>query len=59
MTHRRRTTSTIMLTFEREDGPAWSLRLSADCLRFIGRYRRVEGFDIDAVALVEGLRRAG
>jgi hypothetical protein len=35
------------------------LRLSADCLRFIGPYRRVEGFNIDAMALFEGVRKAG
>jgi hypothetical protein len=35
------------------------LRLSTECLRFIGRYRRVEGFDIDAMTLFDGVRRAG
>jgi hypothetical protein len=46
---------TLMLHDQR--GEAWPLSLSADCLRFIGRYRRVEGFDIDAALLFEGIRR--
>ncbi|EQB04387.1 hypothetical protein V475_05880 [Sphingobium baderi LL03] len=40
-------------------GGAWHLRLSDDCLRFIGRYRRVEGFHVDAMMLFEGLRKSG
>ena len=40
-------------------GAHWPLRLSTDCLRFIGPYRRVEGFNIDALALFEGVRKAG
>lgn len=35
------------------------LRLSADCLPFIGRYRRVEGFKVDAMLLFDGIRRLG
>jgi hypothetical protein len=38
-------------------GQAWSVSLSADCLRFIGRYKRLEGFDIDAALRVEGISR--
>ena len=40
-------------------GQPWALRLSADCLRFIGPYRRVEGFHIDAMLLFDGVRKAG
>ncbi|MGE4409704.1 MAG: hypothetical protein AB7D33_03925 [Sphingobium sp.] len=29
---------------ETESGDAWPLRLSDDCVRFIGRYRRIENF---------------
>ncbi|MCI4589887.1 hypothetical protein MOK15_07255 [Sphingobium sp. BYY-5] len=44
---------------QNEVGVAWPLRLSADCLRFIGPYRRIEGFNIDAMLLFEGVRKAG
>ncbi|MGC4250627.1 MAG: hypothetical protein QM605_03905 [Sphingobium sp.] len=40
-------------------GDMWRLRLSDDCLRFIGRYKRVDGFHIDAMMLSEGLRKSG
>lgn len=36
---------------------AWAVSLSADCLRFIGRYKRVDGFDIHAGLRVEGISR--
>lgn len=49
----------VTLALHDEAGDPWPLRLSADCLRFIGPYRRVEGFHIDAMALFEGVRRAG
>lgn len=47
------------LTLESATGEPWLLRLSEDCLRFIGPYRRVEGFNIDALLLFDGVRRAG
>ncbi|MCP1468762.1 hypothetical protein J3E64_000429 [Sphingobium sp. OAS761] len=53
------TAKTVTIVLQDIDGAAWPLRLSADCLRFIGPYRRLEGFHIDAVALFEGVRRAG
>ena len=49
----------VTLALQDAQGAAWPLRLSADCLRFIGPYRRVEGFNIDAMLLFEGVRRAG
>ncbi len=49
----------VTLTLQDGAGEAWMLRLSADCLRFIGPYRRIEGFDIDAMILFEGARKAG
>ncbi|WP_420143741.1 hypothetical protein [Sphingobium sp.] len=59
MKERRPTTHRVTLALHDEDGTPWPLRLSADCLRFIGPYRRVDGFNIDAMALFEGVRRAG
>ena len=47
------------LTLHDGEGQPWTLRLSADCLLFIGRYRRVEGFDVDAMLLFDGVRRTG
>jgi hypothetical protein len=49
----------VTLALHDSAGAAWPLRLSASCLRFIGPYRRVEGFNIDAVMLFEGVRKAG
>ncbi|MDO7834895.1 hypothetical protein Q4610_07525 [Sphingobium sp. HBC34] len=49
----------VTLALHDERGDPWPLRLSADCLRFIGPYRRVEGFNIDAMLLFEGVRKAG
>lgn len=51
-------TPCVTLALHDADGAPWPLRLSADCLRFIGPYRRVDGFNIDAMALFEGVRRA-
>jgi hypothetical protein len=51
--------SVVTLTLHDDQGAAWPLRLSADCLRFIGPYRRVEGFNIDAMLLFHGVRKAG
>ncbi|WP_162849022.1 hypothetical protein [Sphingobium amiense] len=49
----------VTLTLRDSDGNPWALRLSRDCLRFVGRYQRVEGFDIDAMTLFDGVRRTG
>jgi hypothetical protein len=40
-------------------GAPWALTISSDCLRFIGRYRRLEGFEIDAALLFHGGVRQG
>jgi hypothetical protein len=47
-----------LMLHDATDNP-WQLRLSDDCLRFIGRYKRVEGFHVDAMMLFEGLRKSG
>ncbi|WP_333884987.1 hypothetical protein [Sphingobium yanoikuyae] len=57
--HRLPARKNVTLTLQDAQGQPWTLRLSTDCLRFIGRYRRVEGFDIDAMTLFDGVRRAG
>lgn len=49
----------VTLALHDAAGAPWPLRLSADCLRFIGPYRRVEGFHIDAMLLFDGVRKAG
>ncbi len=49
----------VTLTLQDSQGRSWPLRLSRDCLRFVGPYRRVEGFDIDAMLLFDGVRKAG
>ena len=49
----------VTLALHDATGAAWPLRLSADCLHFIGPYRRVEGFNVDALMLFEGVRKAG
>ncbi|WP_088181776.1 hypothetical protein [Sphingobium sp. Z007] len=59
MNEPRPQTSCVTLALHDADGAPWPLRLSADCLRFIGPYRRVDGFNIDAMALFEGVRKAG
>lgn len=55
----RPSSSFVTLMLRHPDGSAWALRLSRDCLRFIGRYQRIDGFDIDAMTLFDGMRRAG
>lgn len=55
----RREPACVTLALHDADGVPWPLRLSADCLRFIGPYRRVDGFNIDAMALFDGVRKAG
>lgn len=59
MTDRRSHSPRVTLSLHDERGEPWPLRLSADCLRFIGPYRRLEGFNIDAMALFDGVRKAG
>lgn len=49
----------VTLLLHDEEGTNWTLNLAADCLCFIGNYRRVEGFDIDAIVAFDGLRKAG
>ncbi|WP_037454117.1 hypothetical protein [Sphingobium chlorophenolicum] len=49
----------VTLLLHDMQGQAWRLSLSADCLPFIGNYRRVEGFNIDAVVALDGLRKKG
>ncbi len=57
----RERTNQVAVTLMLRDaiGQPWPLALSADCLRFIGRYRRLEAFDIDATLLFEGIRKVG
>ncbi|MFZ2998414.1 hypothetical protein [Sphingobium sp.] len=59
MIERRQDFQIVTLSLQDGAGRAWSLRLSADCMRFIGAYRRVEGFNIDAMALFDGAKRSG
>jgi hypothetical protein len=59
MNQRQISSTPVTLNLQDSAGGPWPLRLSADCLRFIGPYRRVEGFNIDAMLLFEGVRRAG
>lgn len=47
----------VTLLLHDAQGESWQLSLAADCLCFVGSYRRVEGFDIDAVVAFDGLRR--
>lgn len=58
MTERRTDPRIVTLSLADATGAPWPLRLSADCLRFVGPYRRVDGFNIDALMLFEGVRRA-
>ncbi|WP_340265114.1 hypothetical protein [Sphingobium mellinum] len=49
----------VTLLLHDEGGESWRLSLTADCLCFVGQYRRVEGFNIDAVVAFDGLRKEG
>ncbi len=49
----------VTLLLHDREGASWRLSLAADCLCFIGNYRRVEGFDIDAIVAFDGVRREG
>lgn len=59
MDMRRPERKTVTLTLQDAQGVPWPLRLSADCLRFVGRYRRIDGFNIDAILLFDGVQREG
>lgn len=49
----------VTLLLHDEEGESWRLSLAADCLCFIGHYRRVGGFNIDAVVAFDGVRKEG
>ena len=49
----------VTLLLHDHGGESWKLTLSADCLCFIGNYRRVEGFNIDAMVAFDGVRKNG
>ncbi len=49
----------VTLLLHDQQGESWRLSLAADCLCFIGNYRRVDGFDIDAIVAFDGVRREG
>lgn len=59
MNTHRTDTKTVTLLLHNPQGEPWRLNLAMDCLRFVGHYRRVEGFNIDAVLALDGLRRQG
>lgn len=52
-------TQLVTLLLHDLQGESWRLSLSADCLCFIGNYRRVEGFNVDAIVALDGLRKQG
>lgn len=47
----------VTLLLHDATGQPWPLRLSRNCLKFVGRYRRIEGFDIDAMVLFQSHER--
>jgi len=49
----------VTLLLHDEQGEDWRLDIPADCLPFVGNYRRVEGFNMDAIVAFDGLRRIG
>ena len=49
----------VTLLLHDDQGQSWRLSLTADCLCFIGHYRRVDGFNIDAVVAFDGVRKEG
>ena len=49
----------VTLLLHDEAGNEWRLTMSAHCLCFIGHYRRIEGFDVDAILAFDGLRKDG
>jgi len=44
MIRKRQNRRIVTLVLRAEDGVDWPLRLSSDCIQFIGRYRRIENF---------------
>jgi len=34
----------VTLILQTDEGLSWPLRLSSDCMQFIGRYRRIDNF---------------
>lgn len=55
----RTDTHVVTLLLHDGEGESWRLSLSADCLRFIGNYRRIEGFHVDAIVAFDGVRKNG
>lgn len=49
----------VTLLLHDEQGESWRFSLAADCLPFIGNYRRVEGFNVDAIVAFDGVRKDG
>ena len=49
----------VTLLLHDDRGENWRLSIPADCLLFVGNYRRVEGFNIDAIVAFDGVRRTG
>lgn len=49
----------VTLLLHDEQGESWRLSVAADCLPFIGNYRRVEGFNVDAIVAFDGVRKDG
>jgi hypothetical protein len=44
MIRRRNDEMPVTLVLQSPDGTGWPLRMSADCVKFVGRYRRIENF---------------
>lgn len=57
MSVERSSDARVTLMLQDGDGHAWPLSLSRDCLCFIGRYRRIDGFRVDPVLLFQGAAR--
>lgn len=49
----------VTLLLHDQQGENWRLSLSSDCLCFIGSYRRIEGFNVDAIVAFDGVRKHG
>ena len=59
MDKHRTDTKIVTLLLHDEAGESWRLNLSSDCLCFVGHYRRVEGFHMNAIVAFDGLRKDG
>lgn len=44
MIRKSRDKTQVTLVLHTDGGLGWPLRLSSDCVQFIGRYRRIENF---------------